>query len=190
MFFNSWEDLARVLIMGTCSYIALIALLRVSGKRTLSKMNMFDFVVTIALGSTFATVILSKEVALAEGILALGLLILLQFIVASLSVRSHRFQELVKGEPTLLFFRGDYLHDTIKNERIAPEEIRSAARAEGIHDMATVGAVVLETDGTFSVIPDLDTQNNSALKDIQYPSSDHGDATDVSASEGPTKRSR
>jgi len=56
MFFDSWFGLLRVIVIGTLAYAALIALLRVSGKRSLSKMNAFDLVVTVALGSTFAAV--------------------------------------------------------------------------------------------------------------------------------------
>ena len=74
MFFTHWFDLARVLIVGVSAYAALVFLLRISGKRTLSKMNAFDLVVTVALGSTLATILLSKDVALAEGLLALALL--------------------------------------------------------------------------------------------------------------------
>lgn len=166
MFFNDWHDILRVIIIGTLGYIALIALLRVSGKRTLSKMNMFDFVVTVALGSTFASLILSKNVALAEGVVALGLLILLQYVVAWLSVQSTRFRQMVKGEPTLLFYKGHYLHDSMRAERIAIEEIRFAARAQGLSDMREVAAIVLETDGTFSVVPDLHADGAGSLEDV------------------------
>ena len=69
MFFDSWAGLLRVLVVGTLAYAALVLLLRVTGKRTLSKMNAFDLIVTVALGSTLATVLLSKDVALAEGVL-------------------------------------------------------------------------------------------------------------------------
>ena len=85
MLFDSWAGLGRVLLVGTLAYVALVLLLRISGKRTLSKLNAFDLVVTVALGSTLATVLLSKSVALAEGVLALGLLILLQYVIAWLS---------------------------------------------------------------------------------------------------------
>lgn len=166
MFFNSWEDIARVIIMGTLSYFALILLLRISGKRTLSKMNMFDFVITIGLGSTFATLILSKQVALAEGVVGLGLLIFLQYMIAWFSVRSEQFRRIVKGNPTLLFYRGSYLRDAMKTERVAAEEIRSAARANGLNDMTDVDAIILETDGTFSVIPALDKRPNTTLNDV------------------------
>lgn len=166
MFFNSWYDLFRVIVLGTLGYITLIAFLRISGKRTLSKLNMFDFVITIALGSTYASLILSKTVALAEGAVALGLLILLQYVIAWLSVRSKTFRQVVKGEPSLLFLRGQYLHATMKRERIAVEEIRAAARAQGINDMSQLAVVVLETDGTLSVVPDFHSVDNNALHDV------------------------
>src|SRR5919106_4441321 len=91
MLFDSWAGLGRVLLVGTLAYAALVLLLRISGKRTLTKLNAFDLAVTVALGSTLATVLLSSSVALAEGVLALGLLISLQYLITWLSVRSAGF---------------------------------------------------------------------------------------------------
>jgi len=87
--------------VGICAYAALVLMLRVSGKRTLSKMNAFDFVVTIALGSTLASLLLSKDVPLAEGLLALGLLISLQWVVAWMAIRFTGWRMLIKSEPRL-----------------------------------------------------------------------------------------
>ena len=80
---------------GRClSYAALIVFLRVSGARTLSKLNAFDLAVTkVALGPTLATSLLSSEVSLAEGVLAISLLILLQFVVAWALVRWRRVRD-------------------------------------------------------------------------------------------------
>ncbi len=75
IFFNGWAVLGRTLLIGVLAYLSLIIMLRVSGKRTLAKMNAFDLVVTVAIGSTLATIVLSKSVALAEGLLALALLV-------------------------------------------------------------------------------------------------------------------
>ncbi len=113
MFFNSWTSLLRTVIVGILAYVGLVFALRVSGKRTLSKMNAFDLVVTVALGSTLATILLSKDVALAEGLLAFLVLICLQYAVAWLSVRSRKFQQLVKARPTLLFYEGQFLQDAL-----------------------------------------------------------------------------
>ncbi|GMA41969.1 DUF421 domain-containing protein [Mobilicoccus caccae] len=152
MFFDDWAGLLRVLVVGTCAYVALIALLRVSGKRTLAKLNAFDFVVTVALGSTLATVLLSADVALAEGVLAMLLLVALQYVVAWLSTRSRAVERLVKSEPTLLY-RNGFLAGPMRRARVTEDEIRQAARSSGKTDLDEVSAVVLETDGTLSVLP-------------------------------------
>ena len=93
--FGGWSGLVRVAVVGALAHVALVALLRVPGKRTLSKMNAFDLVVTVALGSMLATIILSKSTALIEGVLAMALLIGLQLTITWLSVRSSTVGELV-----------------------------------------------------------------------------------------------
>ena len=167
--FDDWRGLWRTLLVGVLAYIALVALLRSSGKRTLAKMNAFDFIVTVALGSTLATVLLSKDVALAEGVLAFMLLIALQFIVAWLSVRSPWVEELVKSEPTLLLYQGQFLRPAMKRERVSQSEIEAAVRQQGIADPAAVAAVVLETDGTFSVIQATDETTIMQVAGVQLP---------------------
>lgn len=151
MFFDSWSGLVRVLIVGTCAYLALIVLLRASGKRTLAKLNAFDFVVTIALGSTLATVLLSSSVALAEGVLALALLVGLQYVVAWASVRSSLVERFVKSEPRLLY-RNGFLTDAMRLERVTADELRQSARQQGHADLGEVNAIVLETDGRLTVL--------------------------------------
>lgn len=152
MFFDNWSGLLRVLVVGSLAYAALVLLLRISGKRTLSKMNAFDLVVTVALGSTLSTVLLSKDVALAEGVLGMALLISLQWIVAWVSVRSRRWRNLIKSEPRLLFFRGEMLEEALHAERLTRDEVLAAVRSEGILSLDSVHAVVLETDGKVSVL--------------------------------------
>ena len=152
MFFHDWQGVLRVLVVGTLAYGTLILMLRVSGKRTLSKMNAFDLIVTVALGSTLATVLLSGDVPLVEGILALALLVGLQFVITWLSVRSPRFQHLIKAEPTLLVRDGQLLPEAMRQQRVTNEEIHAALRQSGRKGLEGVHAVILETDGTLAVI--------------------------------------
>ncbi len=182
MFFDSWRVLFRILAVGVLSYTALVILLRISGKRTLAKMNAFDLVATVALGSTLASVITSRSVSLASGVLAMGLLIGLQYIVAWSSVRSRTFSRLVKSEPTLLFYDGRFMDSAMKRERVAEGEIRSAIRTGGIADINDIQAVVLETDGTFTVLKRSVRGGNSSLLDVSKP--------DETERETETKKSR
>ena len=130
--FSGWEPIVRTLIVGTIAYAALLAVLRVSGKRTLSKLNAFDLVVTVALGSTVASILLDKTVSLVEGMVALAMLVTLQFIVAFLSVRSTAFSRAVKSEPALIVRDGTLLHDAMRRERVAVAEVEQAARMNGV----------------------------------------------------------
>ena len=166
MFFDNWMSLIRVLLIGILAYTALVAMLRISGKRTLSKMNAFDLIVTVALGSTLATILLSKSVALADGLVAFALLIGLQFVVAWSSVRSAKVSQLVKASPRLLFYSGEFLFDAMRSERVTETEVIAAVRRAGHADLQKVGAVVLETNGSFSVLPMLDHPGQSALETV------------------------
>jgi uncharacterized membrane protein YcaP (DUF421 family) len=167
MFFDSWFGIVRILIVGVLAYAALIIFLRVSGKRTLSKWNAFDFVVTIALGSTLASVIISKDVVLIEGVIAFALLIGLQFVITRLSVRFDSIKNVVKAEPTLLFDKGEFLPEAMRRQRVAESEIRAAIRSNGLAAIESVEAVVLETDGTFSVVKKSANDSRTALKDVK-----------------------
>lgn len=153
IFFDTWLGLLRIPVVGILAYATLILMLRISGKRTLSKLNAFDLLVTVALGSTLATVLLNKSVPLAEGILALALLIGLQFAITWASIRPDRFQNLIKSEPTLLVHNGRYLDAALRQQRITREEIGAALRQTGRSDIDEVISVVLETDGSMTVLP-------------------------------------
>jgi uncharacterized membrane protein YcaP (DUF421 family) len=166
MFFDNWVDLIRILTIGVSAYVVLIFLLLVSGKRTLSKWNAFDFIVTIALGSTLATVIMSKDVSLVEGVVGLGLLIGLQFIVTWLAVRVKWVKNLIKAEPTMLLSQGQFLPVAMRQQRVSEEEIRAAIRGTGSASIEEIEAVVLETDGSMSVIKKSPNNSRSALKDV------------------------
>jgi uncharacterized membrane protein YcaP (DUF421 family) len=166
MFFDSWHGVLRVLLVGTLAYLALVAWLRVTGKRTVSKWNAFDLIVTIALGSTLATVLLTKEVALVEGVLGMGLLIMLQYAITWTSVRVRWVRQAVKNAPTLLLRDGKPCMEAMRRQRVTLGELRAAVRASGQASLEGVDAVVLETDGNFSVITSGWNGSRDALADV------------------------
>ena len=165
--FSDFNPFLETIITGIIAYIAIIFLLRISGKRTLSKWNSFDFVVTIAFGSVLASILLSTKDAFGQGVLAFALLVLFQYIITWVSVRSSIIQKLIKSEPALLLYRGEMQHDVMKRERIAEGEILATLRASGISAIEGADAVILETDGSFSVIENLEDSSASALRDVR-----------------------
>lgn len=168
IFFDNWESLTRTLIITIIAYIAIILMLRISGKRTLSKMNAFDFIITIALGSAFATITLNKSVALADGALVFFLLIFLQYSITWLSVRNKFIKKLITSRPSLLLYKGELFKDVLKKERITIEEIYVAARQKGISDLKSIDAIVLETAGEITVIAKIENNQPGTLENVKY----------------------
>ncbi|MBA2329414.1 MAG: DUF421 domain-containing protein [Flavisolibacter sp.] len=167
VFFDNWDSIIRTFVITILAYVLLIFLLRVFGKRTLSKMNAFDFIVTVALGSTLATVMLNKDIALVDGVLGFFLLIFLQFLITWLSARYKAFSSLIKSTPTLLLYKGEMLKKIMLKERIDEDEIHAIVREKGYPSIEGIDAIVLETDGSLTVIKDTNSQKNSSMQKVK-----------------------
>ncbi|MCC5890314.1 MAG: DUF421 domain-containing protein [Alkalibacterium sp.] len=146
------ENLIRMIVLGTFSYFLIVLVLRLSGKRTLSKMNAFDFIVTVALGSVLANIIVNHETLFWEGIVAFCLLVFLQYLSTWLSARSSKFQSLLKSQPSLIYYDNQYDEKIMKQERITKAEVIQAVRKDGYVALDDIAAVILESDGTLTVM--------------------------------------
>lgn len=166
MWFDSWPEILRVLIVGSVSYTAVVALLRASGKRTLGQLNAFDFIVTVAFGSTLATILLNSDVAFLEGLTALVLLVGLQFVIAWTSAHIPGARSAVTSRPVSLVVSGELQHAQLRRNRLSESEVLQAVRAAGFGDLAGIAAVVLETNGTISVLPTNKLGSGSALHGV------------------------
>ena len=152
IFASEWGTLAATALKGVIIYVTLIVLLRISGKRSLSKFNIFDFVITVAIGSIFASTLTTEDLKIAQSVTAIVVLLGAQWLISRLAFRSDRFERVIKADPALLYYGGDYVLDTMRAERVTEREILQAVRNSGAASLEGVQAVVLETDGTISVI--------------------------------------
>jgi uncharacterized membrane protein YcaP (DUF421 family) len=167
MFFERAGDVGRVLAMGAMSYAVLVLVLRISGKRTLAKLNAFDLIVTVALGSVLATSALSRDITLASAASAMAVLIGAQYLVAWASVHSRHARAAVRSQPALLVRHGQLVSDALHRNRVSEGEIRQAVRSTGRGGLRSIAAVVLETDGTLSVIPEEQLDSGDALVEVE-----------------------
>lgn len=167
MWFDSWPEVLRVLIVGSAAYASLVVILRVSGKRTLGQLNAFDFVITVSLGSTLATILLNSDVAFLEGIAALCLLLALQLIVAWTSAHVPGTRGVITSQPVALLLEGELNGDELRRNRLTESEVLQAVRSTGSGDLSQIAAVVLETNGSLSVIPGDKFGDGSAIKGVR-----------------------
>ena len=176
MFFDGWQGLTRLIAVGIPAYLALLLLLRISGKRTLSKFNAFDLIVTVAFGSTLSAGLVNSDLSLIEVVGTFALLVTLQFAITWSSVRWHGVHSLVKSEPQLLYHDGRFLRGAMHRERVTEAELLAAVRSQGVGAVDAVAAIVLETEGTISVITNTD-RGMAALRTVHdHPASTRGES--------------
>jgi uncharacterized membrane protein YcaP (DUF421 family) len=165
LFFNGWPPIWRIFIVGTCSYITLILLLRAAGKRTLSRMNAYDMVITMALGSILAKVLLTQEISISESIAATFLLILLQYSLSLAMYCFPQLRQIISAKPAVLFYKGRYIDSVMKKERVDKDEIQAAIHEKGISDIMQIEAVILGANGQMSVLlnPEIFSQKHPPI---------------------------
>jgi uncharacterized membrane protein YcaP (DUF421 family) len=171
-YFESWYNVERTVTLSIVGFAALFIMLRVSGKRTLSKLNVFDFVFVVAVGSVFASMIISKDVTLIEGIAALATLIGIQMLLSWLAARYSTAERIINGVPRVLLSNGKFVPGALRKERVTEEEVRGAIRSEGVTRVEDVDAVTMENDGTLTVAWMSKKPGDSSLVDPVNPDPD------------------
>ncbi|GGD83369.1 DUF421 domain-containing protein [Planktosalinus lacus] len=167
IWFENWDSILRILIITPLAYFTLIFMLRVSGKRTLAKMNAFDQVVTISLGTILASVALNHDIPLADGITAFIVFIGFQFLFTWLSVRVKAVKTLITSKPSLIFYKGEFNYTAMKKVRITVEEVNSAARIKGFSSLNGIDIIVLETTGDIAIIEKITEHTETTFDDVE-----------------------
>ena len=163
---NGLQPLIRIIVVGTTAYLAIVLILRISGKRTLASMSAFDFIIAVAVGAVFGRTLTTKNLSISEAVTAFILLAVLQFIFAYLEGKSKTFKRIFNTSPTLLFYNGEFLKDNLHKERLDESKVIGAARKKGFGSMDDVAAVILEIDATLSVIGKSSEGGSSTFKDL------------------------
>jgi uncharacterized membrane protein YcaP (DUF421 family) len=152
VFFSGWGPIVRTAVSTASAYVILVVLLRLAGPRVLAKWYAFDLIVTVALGSTFASNVLSSDTAVAQATVGFVMLVGLQFIISWVVLHWSPARVAVNSPPTMIFHQGKFLDEPMRKERVAEADIRAAVRQHGQSCLEDIAAIILEADGTFSVI--------------------------------------
>jgi uncharacterized membrane protein YcaP (DUF421 family) len=131
----------------------LIAGLRVLGKRQIGQMNIFDLVLVMALANAVQNAMTMGKGELSVGIASAGILILIGRILTAVFLRRPRLEERWVGTPTVIISDGQLHRDHMRREHITEDEVMAALREHGVCDPLDARLVVLEVDGTLSVVP-------------------------------------
>ncbi|MEW6223382.1 MAG: YetF domain-containing protein [Chloroflexota bacterium] len=134
-------------------YLAILVLLRVTGKREVGQLSMLDFVLVLLISNGVQNAMVGDNVTLAGGVAAALTLVALDRGLGLLRDRFPRVRRVVEGEPRLLVRHGTVLRRAMRDESVTQAELLAALREHGLVRVEDVELAVLETTGTISVIP-------------------------------------
>jgi uncharacterized membrane protein YcaP (DUF421 family) len=106
VWYEGWWTVERILVFGLLTFVLLLFVIRVTGQRTIASMNASDFVVTVAVGSTAASFLITRDATFAEGAAAVVLLLSLNLIVEWISSRRIGFRRRAGRAPQAPVLRG------------------------------------------------------------------------------------
>lgn len=151
--FDVQVPLGEIVVRTALVYLALLAGLRVAGKREIGQMTPFDFVVILLVANAVQNAMVGPDASVTGGLLAAAVLIGLNYGLAALRDRLPWLRRVVEGEPTLLIHDGVLLRENLRRERVEEAEVLMALREHGLDQPQQVRLAVLETDGSISVVP-------------------------------------
>lgn len=134
-------------------YGVLLVGLRITGKRELGQLSMFDFVLLLVISNAVQNAMTGGDTSLSGGITSAITLLIVNTIVSRVTQHSKTARRLVEGEATVIIHSGKILEQNAEREGITRDEIMAALREHGIEEVNGVGLAVLEVDGSISVIP-------------------------------------
>lgn len=172
-FWTGWSPIWHTLLIGTVGYLTLVILLRGTGPRTMAKMTPLDFVIAVTIGSAFGRVMTAVDVSLAQALVALVLLVVVQWVLATIRSRSHFLRRLLDSPPVLLYYDGQLQRKALHKHRLTEADVHTAARQSGHGSLDDLQAVILHQDGSLGVIAPASMGDGSSV--LPFVERHHGD---------------
>jgi uncharacterized membrane protein YcaP (DUF421 family) len=139
---------------GAAVYLFILIIVRVSGRRTLSEMTVFDLVLILIIAETTQQALLGDDFSVVNAVLLIITLFTMDIGFSYLKRWSPLVDKLIEGTPTLLVNDGKSDHRALSRARVDEKDVLSAARVQmGLERMDQVKYAILEADGKISIIP-------------------------------------
>jgi uncharacterized membrane protein YcaP (DUF421 family) len=132
-------------------YFALVALLRIFGKRELAQLNPFDLVVLLSLSNTVQNAIIGNDNSLTGGIIGAVTLLGVNYVVVRFLFRHRRLDQLFEGKPSTLVENGRMCKQALAKELLTRAELLTVLHRQGFDSVEEVDRCVLEPGGSFYI---------------------------------------
>lgn len=164
----NFSDVGAHIFRTILMYFIVYGAIRLMGKREIGKLSMFDLVVSIMLAEIAAFVIEDTNKPLFHGIVPMLTVLVVQIVMAFLSLKSRKLRLMIDGKPTVLISKGTLHRDEMRKQRYNLDDLLLQLREQNIDSIGEVEFAILETTGKLTVFPkdqSSSSGNNASGKD-------------------------
>jgi len=142
-----------IVLRSIASFILLMIVTRVMGRKAISQMTFFDLAVVITLGTLAASVGMSTDTSSTSATIVMLSFVVLGFMTDFFHLKSFFFRKLVNSEPVVLIKNGNIIRSNMQNTRVTMDSLNALLREKNVFNVADVEFAVFENDGQLSVLP-------------------------------------
>lgn len=157
-----------VVIRTLLMLLSLLFITRILGRRTLSELTFYDFVIGLVIGNIATAVITEKEFSIQNGIVSLTVATIWVLAINLLSLNSVPARKLIESEPLMVIHNGKILEDNLKKRYYNVNDLLEMLREQGIFDPQQVEVALIEADGQLSILKKQAYQNPT-FQDLNLP---------------------
>ncbi|MEL4024852.1 DUF421 domain-containing protein [Lysinibacillus endophyticus] len=151
-------DYSLILIRSIIAFILLLFLTRIMGKKQLSQLTFFDYVVGITIGSIAASMSVDKNIQISNGVVSLAIWGIFPIILGFFGMKSRKFLQITDGRPSIVIKEGKVLEESMRKNQLAIDELMMLLREKGVFKIEDVEMAILETNGELSIMKRTDVE--------------------------------
>jgi uncharacterized membrane protein YcaP (DUF421 family) len=171
-------DILSIILRTTLIIIALFILGKIMGKKQVSQMNIYDYIIGITIGSIAADVSLDLEKNLLAGVISLSIYGLSGVLISYLTMKNISFRRFICGVPTILIEEGKIIESGLKKSQVDINDLLSEARINGYFNISDIETAIMEMDGKISFQPK-ESLLPATKKDMKITTSEQDLTTNV-----------
>ena len=159
------DDILNVLARTLLMTVILFILAKLIGKKQVSQLNLFDYIIGITIGSIVADISLDLEKNLFSGVLCLISYGILSILVSYVTMKSIILRRFFIGVPTILIENNKIIEGGLKKSKLDINELLSEARSQGYFNLEDIEYAIMETNGSISFMP-VSSSSPATKKDV------------------------
>lgn len=152
-------NLISVIIRSIISLTVLFGVTKLLGKKQVSQLSLFDYVIGISIGNFAAEISINMETPLIYGLLAMTSFGLISFLVSIITMKSITLRRFFMGTPTILIQKGKILEKNLKKVKFDVNDLLEECRSKDYFDLQEIEYALMESKGTLSILPKNEYKN-------------------------------